>query len=139
MPKKEKEEKKEKMGKAEIALALAQLLPWEKIIDKAPEMVREARGMLPSFKWKNKSNTQQQSTIDNLSESIGQLEAALEEQARMIELMTEQSAGMIAKIKELDEANQKLVIEREGVTKKLNIAMGLSLISVLAAATAVLR
>ena len=134
-----KKEKVENMGKAEIALAIAQLLPWEKIIDKAPEMVRVARGMLPSFKWKNRSNNQQQSTIDNLSESIGQLEAALEEQARMIESMTEQSAGMIVKIKELDEANQKLVIERDGATKKLNIALGLSLLSLLAAATAVLR
>ena len=134
-----KKDKVGNMGKAEIALALAQLLPWDKIIDKAPEMVREARGMLPSFKWKNKSNTQQQSTIDNLSESIGQLETALEEQARLIESMTEQSAGMIAKIKELDEANQKLVIERDGATKKLNIALGLSLLSMLAAAVAILR
>ena len=134
-----KKEKVENMGKAEIALATAQLLPWDKIIDKAPEMVREARGMLPSFKWKNKSTNQQQSTIDNLSESIGQLETALEEQARLIESMTEQSAGMIAKIKELDEANQKLVIERDGATKKLNIALGLSLLSMLAAAVAILR
>ena len=134
-----KKEKVENMGKAEIALAIAQLLPWDKIIDKAPEMVREARGMLPSFKWKNKSTHQQQSTIDNLSESIGQLETALEEQARLIESMTEQSAGMIAKIKELDEANQKLVIERDGATKKLNIALGLSLLSMLAAAVAILR
>lgn len=134
-----KKEKVENMGKAEIALAIAQLLPWEKIIDKAPEMVREARGMLPSFKWKNKANDQQKSTIDALAESMGQVESALEDQAKLIESMTEQSAGMIAKIKELDEANQKLVSERDAVTKKLNIALGLSLLSVLAAAAAILR
>ena len=132
-------EKVEKMGKVEIALAVAQLLPWEKLVDKAPEIMREARGLLPSFKWKNKSNALQKLTVETLSENIIELEGALEEQAKLLAEMTEQSAGMIAKIKELEDANQQLSTEQRAMSNKLNFALGLSLISIAAAAATILR
>jgi len=134
-----KVEKVEKMGKAEIVWAGLQLVPWDKVIDKAPDILREARCMLPSFKWKNKSNAPQKLTVEILSENIVQLENALEEQATLIESMTEQSIGMIDKIKELEEANQKLLVEQGAVKNKLNVALGLSLISIVIAAVAILR
>ncbi len=132
--------KKEKdMGRVDIAILVAQMVPWDKLIDKAPDILREARGMLPSFKWRTKLNDQQKLTVETLSETIGHLESALEEQAMLIESMSEQSIGMIAKIKELDEANHKLLIAQQTMTNKVYVSLGLTLVSIVIAAAAILR
>lgn len=100
---------------------------WEKVLGCVPEVM----DLLSKVKPFILSGTTE-------AEKKLQIQSALDQHAKLIAAMTEQSAGMIEKIKELEDVNQKLLAERKTMENKLNAALGLSVISVVIVAVKIL-
>lgn len=151
---------------AEVIVEGLKKVPWKKVVENAPKIWVAAQGMWGNFQKKPNDGLQKPS-VENLDDKIGQLEDVLKKQADLLAELTEQSAGMIEKIEELekmnqellaerqiadeqrkkisrqieqiDEANQKLVAAHAAMANKLNIALVVAVLSILAAAAAILR